>query len=251
MAAVKKPNEEKVKALNSKELLFLTNEQHAHFVIGDPVPLTPLFDDRGIFRFKEFLRDRSQFLVNYPVGRFIGLCLYSIIELEGIYDRMNVSSHYGAFGDFEDTFAIGVKDQPSYENMQKIAICWMTLISGIRESFFNGSRWDWNVCNIAMTNIGWLKREVGIDIEGIRGDVKKGLTKNATEKRKETSDLLKEKIESLAKPFIAKYPSKPATEIYGYLKSELSSFAKAREITRGLSQREVISKISKVKNQAK
>lgn len=76
-------------------------------------------------------------------------------------------------------------------------------------------------------------------------------TKGATKERLRKAELLKEKIEVLARDWIVKHPSKPATEIYGYLKSELSSFAKAHEITRGLSEREVISKISKVKSQAK
>lgn len=76
-------------------------------------------------------------------------------------------------------------------------------------------------------------------------------TKNATVRRIEKSKLLKEKIELLAKDWIDKYPTKPATEIYGYLSSELSNFADAHEITRGLSEREVTSKISKVKNRVK
>ena len=123
-------------------------------------------------------------------------------------------------------------------------------IHNIGYAMKSGSK-DWLIYIQTQQTIGWLQCRAGIDIEKVWSDVKNSLTKNANKKRKEKSDLLKEKIELLAEGWIKRYPSKPATEIYLLMQSDLSSFATANGITVGLSRREVTSKISKVKNQAK
>lgn len=91
-----------------------------HLIIGDPLPETPLFNDAGEFQLNEFPSDRDAHLINYPVGTFIGMCLYSIIELESVYNAMNVSSHYGSFHDAMRHFYNSRKDQSCYENMNRI-----------------------------------------------------------------------------------------------------------------------------------
>lgn len=96
--------------------------------------------------------------------------------------------------------------------------------------------------------IGWLKCHAGIDIEGMKNQFKRDGTLKAKQARLNKADILAMKIKDLAIPLIAKYPEKPATQIYGYLVSDLTSFAKAHGITTGLSEKVVTSKISAVKN---
>lgn len=225
--------------------------------IKDPTQVEPKhkkpeipIEKNGRFTLPRFLEDRDHYLEKYPPSStFIGVCLIAILNLESVYERLDIARVYGDFGQaiqryYEDDSEIL---HPQNLRMMQIAHCFESISAAIHGLLKENSSWNPRICLEILPLIGWLICDAGIDIEAIKSQVKKSSTRDAIKARLNKSEILIKKIGEHASYWIAKYPEKPATEIYMLMLSDLSNFARANGITRGLSKREVIGKISKVK----
>ncbi len=162
---------------------------------------------------------------------------------------MDIAKVYGGFGQviqryYEDDSEIL---HPQNPRMAQIAHCFESIGAAIPRLLKGDSSWDPRVALEIFPLIGWLICDAGIDIEAIKSQVRKESTKSANKARLNKAEMLTNKIGDLAAHWIVKYPEKSATELYEYLLSDLRNFARVNNIARGLSKREVIGKISRVK----